>query len=175
MRFIRDGAADETVRNDKRLQDHIHARTVILWLPGMSAGVAVQGLLMFAGAGIAISALWFGSIDAERFKYFVFAVVLGSIPMAMLFNALVRGVSSARTWMFRLSLAHSFIAALETLAFLILGRSISAVVASIGFVLSLMAARLVAGASYALLAAIYRAQRMRLQSPKPGTEQIANR
>jgi len=164
MAFVRDEAADETVRKDAALQDHIHARRLILWLPGAGAGVAVQGCLMLGGIGIAMSVLWYWPLSVERFKYYIAGIALGALPMALIFNAVVRGVASARMNMFRLSVVHALIAALETLTFLVMGRRPSSLMALAALAASLLAIRIVSGPGYALLAAIYRAQRAQLST-----------
>lgn len=124
--IARDDAADEVVRQDAELQDHVHARTLILRLPGMGAGIAAQILLVLAGIGIALSLRFYWPLEAENFKWYVGGIALGPIPMAVLSNLLVRGFSFARKAMLGLSLAYAVIAGLETVSFLLSGRSISA-------------------------------------------------
>ena len=175
MRFVRDAVVDEIVRKDERLQDHIHARIVILWLPGMSSVIAVQCLLMVAGIGIALALLWFWPLTAEHFKYYVGGIVLGSIPMAALYNLLIRGFASARTNMFRLSVAYASIAAVQMIVFLVTTHKVSLCSAAISFAAGLAAVQQIAGPSYALLAAIYRAQRVQLLASKSDGQQAHSR
>jgi hypothetical protein len=88
------------VQTSKVLQDHINARTVIVWLPGMSVGIAVQGCMFLGAVGITMSILWFWPLEVERFKYCIGGFALGTLPNAIIFNALVRGIPSARMHMF---------------------------------------------------------------------------
>lgn len=164
MLIARDDAADAVVDNDAKLQDHIHARSLILWLPGMSAGIAAQICLMISGIGIALSLLFAWPLEAENFKYYVGGIALGGLPMAVLSNQLVRGLPFARNGMLWLSVAYAGIAALEAGGFLFLARDTSLKIALIGLLAGLAAVRLVASPSYALLAAVYRAQRVHLRS-----------
>ena len=69
--------------------------------------------------------------------------------------------------MLRLSVVYVGIAALELLVFVLMKLTVAAKIASVGLLTSLAALSIIAGPSYALLAVIYRAQRVRLQSLKP--------
>jgi hypothetical protein len=48
--FVADETADELVRNQEKLQDLVHGKTAMAWLPGQSAGIGAQACLMFGAA-----------------------------------------------------------------------------------------------------------------------------
>ena len=167
--YIRDETADEIVNKQTAIQDHVQGRSVLLWLPGMGAGVATQTLLMLGGIGSAVAVFWLWSPEVDDFKFFIGGMAVVALPMALIFNAVVRGAPRARTHMHRLSLVQTAVAAAITLICVLRWNTFSLALATVGLVFSALAARLIAGPAYATLAAIYRAQRVHLEKLQQAT------
>jgi hypothetical protein len=168
MQYIRDEAADETIRNHDAMQDVVNGRVAMLWLPGAWSGLAAQMSLMFGWAGISLSVLWLWPLDVQHFMYFMIAAfVLAGVTSALL-HAVVTGRSSARTYVYRFCLIQSALAASVLVGYLILrsDNKVSVAMAATSLVLSAFASRLVSGTGYALLAAIYRAQRLQMEATR---------
>jgi hypothetical protein len=80
-------------------------------------------------------------------------------PLAWLFNAVVRGKRNARAHIYRYSIATVVISTCVALACIILSKNVSIGLAAAGLALNAIAMRLIAGQGYAMISAMFRAQR----------------
>ncbi len=131
----------------------------MLWLPGQTAGVSVNMCLMFGWMGIAISVYRMVPELRHAMGWYVLGICVLSGAMGVNWFMLVRGHRAGRTRMHWHAVATLAVGVLVTVVALLRSDWIAAglVATGVGFVL--VAERLIAGPSYALFAAFYRAKR----------------
>jgi hypothetical protein len=162
--FILDETADEIVRNHAKLQDLVHGRTAMVWLPGQGAGVGAQACLMFGGAATGLSVLWLSTITVQHFMYFMIGAAIFAAVHGATFYAVLRGRPQARTHTYRFGIAMVSLSTCIAITCLVRGAKVPLTLAAAGFAFNVLAMRLISGPSYALLSAIFRAQRAHMDS-----------
>lgn len=164
MRYVRDDAADDVVRKHEKLQDVVHGRAVMLWLPATASGLAVQAALLLGAAGPIMAVVFMRYRNASELPVYIGSLFALALVTGLLFRAVVRGTASGRTRMYRMSLVQLCLGACVVLASIARGHTASTVVSTAGTLMSFVASRLIAGPDYALWSAIYRAQRVHLDA-----------
>jgi len=162
--FILDETADEIVQKQAQLQDLVHGKTAMLWLPGQGAGVGAQACLMFGGAATGLSVLWLSTITTQHFMYFMIGAAIFAAVHGATFYAVLRGRPQARTCAYRFGIAMASMSTCVAIACLVRSAKVPLAIAAAGLTLNVLAIRLIAGPSYALLSAIFRAQRAHMDT-----------
>ena len=162
--YILDETADRTVREHRNIQDVVQGKTAMLWLPGQGAGVAAQGSLTFGWAGTCLAALWLMQFNSQLFMCLILTTLVFAAGLSLTFHAVLRGKPQARTRAYRFSVAMAAVAGSVALFCLARGAKLPLAIAAVGLAFNVLATRLIAGPSYALLSAIFRAQRAHMES-----------
>jgi hypothetical protein len=157
--YIRDEKADAIVRANAEIQDAVQGRSIMLWLPGQTAGLSVNMCLMFGWMGFAISVYRMVPELRHAMGWYALGICTLSAAMGVNWFMLVRGHPAGRTRMHRHAVVTLAVGALVTAVALLRNDWIAAGLAAAGVVFALVAQRLIAGPSYALFAAFYRAKR----------------
>lgn len=162
--FVRDETADELVRSQANLQDFVRGRTAMAWLPGQSAGVGAQGCLMLGAGATGVSILWLSKITTQHFLYFVIGAAIFATVHGLTFYSVLRGRPKARTRAYRFGIAMLSLSFCMAIVCLVSGAKIPFALALAGLVFNGLGTKLIAGPGYALLSAIFRAQREHMNS-----------
>jgi hypothetical protein len=158
--YISDEVVDQVVANNATLQDVVQGRSLMLWRPGQTATLAAQCCMMFGFIATSLAVFWLWPLTLDSFKYYFFAGILpGGATLAWLFNAVVRGKPNARTHIYRYSIATVAISICVALACILLMKNASIGLAAAGLAFNAIAMRLIAGQGYAMISAMFRAQR----------------
>jgi len=131
----------------------------MLWLPGQGAGVTVNMCLTIGWMGSAISVYRMVSEIRQSMGWYALGIGALSAAMGIHWFMIIRGHRAARILMYLQAVATLSIGAMVTAAGFIRSDIVAAGLAGVGTFFALAAMRLVAGPSYAMFAAFYRAKR----------------
>lgn len=145
MRYVHDEVADQSVLRHETLHDVVHGRAVMLWLPGTTTGLAVQGALLLGAAGPNIALLFMYYRDATQLPFFVGSLFVLALITSVLLRGVVRGAPSGRTRVYRLSLCQLGVSVCVALISIARWHTASLIVSVGGALMSFIASRLVAG------------------------------
>lgn len=166
--YVHDEVVDQVVTNNETLQDVVQGRTLMLWRPGQTATLAAQCCMMFGSIATSLAVVWLWPLTLDSFKYYFF---IGILPLggalAWLFNGVVRGRPNARTHIYRYSIATVVISICVALPCILLVKSVSIGLAAAGLAFNASAMRLIAGQGYAMISAMFRAQRAYAELAEP--------
>jgi hypothetical protein len=157
--YITDQAADEVVAKNVKLQDAVRGKTVMLVLPGHGAYVFANLGLMLGWMSSGLGAYGIAGNTQAALPYCMLVTLLGVTVMSILVYRLLRGTAAARRQIYIYTVGVAVLSAMVALIALVRWERPSLVVASVGLLASALAARSVAGPSYAALAAFFRAKR----------------
>jgi hypothetical protein len=157
--YISDQSADATIVTNDKIRAAVEGKAAMLWLPGQSAGVTVNMCLMFGWMGTVISVYSMVPEIRHAMGWYALGVGLVSAAMGIHWFMIIRGFPAARMRMYWHTVATLSIGALVTAVALVRQDMVAAGLGGAGTVFAFAAMRLVAGPSYALFAAFYRAKR----------------
>lgn len=168
MKYFHDVAADKVVAENPTLQEVVQGRRLMLWRPGQTATVGAQVSMMFGGIAATNAILWLKTPSFEQFAYTLFGG-LGSLALltAVLFGGVVSGRAKARTYIYRFSAGMAVVSGCMLVASLLINSLLSIACSATALALNTIAVRLISGRSYALISAMFRAQRLRADSHAP--------
>jgi hypothetical protein len=157
--YIRDEKADAIVSANAKMQDAVQGRSILLWLPGQTAGLSVNLCLMFGWMGAVISVYRMAPVLRQTMGWYALGICVLSLAMGVHWFMLVRGHRAGRSRMYWHAIATLAVGAVITAVALLRSDWVAAGLAGVGVIFSMVAQRLIAGPSYALFAAFYRAKR----------------
>lgn len=157
--YVRDQDADAIIAKDAKIQDAVQGRSIMLWLPGQGVGVSVNICLTFGWMGSVISV--YRMVPQLRYMmgWYVLGILAVLSPMSIIWYAILRGHPAARSRMHAFTIATLVVGIVVSAVALVRGDMIAAGLAAAGLAFTFVALRLVAGPSYALLTAFFRAKR----------------
>lgn len=128
-------------------------------VPGHVAGVSVNACLMIGGIGTLIGAFHLFPLLKESIGWYLFAIGTFAASLATFWTVVLRGYRPGRSLINYFALAS--LGAAATLFVLALARTdrIGMGIVGVGLVFHIAAQRLIAGPSYALFTAFFRAKR----------------
>jgi len=157
--YVLDEEVDKVVGRDEELQDVIHGRKVMLWRPGQTVGLIVQASLVLGWIGMSLALFWLLKPSVQTFAYYIVGALLIAAPLNVLNYRMVRGAPGARTHTYRFGILMALLAAGSLVVCLKHANIVASTMAAVGLVMNIVAVKLIAGRSYALLSAGFRAQR----------------
>ncbi len=173
--YTRDEAADTIIAGDEKLQAAVEGRTVLLLVPGHAAGVSTNLCLMFGWMGALIAIYRMVPQLREMMQWYAVAAVTVMSAMGVIYYAVLRGRPSARSRMYAYTITSLAFAIAIVAVALVRADWVAAGLAAVGVVFVAIAVRVVAGPSYALLSAFFRAQRVYMDSARGRAASAANR
>lgn len=175
IKYARDEVADEVVASDEKIQQAIKGTIILLIVPGHAAHVGVMLGLILAWMGPSLSAFLMLVRRPQDVVYYFLASAVFVVIVGYCAYALLAGLRRARTRMFRLALALSTMG-VGVLALAVMRDEQPAIVLACGGTLAgALASRGIAGASYALCAAFFRAKRAHVDRTNAETQALRAR
>lgn len=162
--YMSDEKADAVVAKQSDIQRAVQGATIMLWVPGHGAGVAVNMCLLLGWIGSVLAVYRMRPPMLETIPYYYAAGAAAIVIMGFLAFLVLRGYRLARSYIYRFSLALIAVATVTASVAGIIGDRLAVGFALFGVVMSAVARRLVAGPSYAMFSAFFRAKRAYAQA-----------
>lgn len=159
MMYTSDENADSIIVSNDKVRDAVQGNAIMLWLPGQGAGVGVNACLMLSWMGILISLIRMVPALRQPAAWYLLLIGVMAAAMGVHWFMILRGQAAARRRMYRYAVATLAIGVLITITALLRTDKVAAALVGVGTALSFAAVRIIAGPSYALFAAFYRAKR----------------
>ena len=165
MKYVADAEVDAVVASDGSLQDVVQGRQITLWGPGYAATAGAQACSSLGAVCSLVAVVFLGPLELERVAhFFAFGILPSGALLVGINQAVLRGWKRARRCVYRLSQVLSASSFAVFLVCLFLREAqrqwfFAVSVSVLGVLLSVIAMRLVAGPSYALTSAVFRARR----------------
>lgn len=157
--YISDESADSIVVTNVKIRDAVQGNSIMLWLPGQGAGIAANMCLMVGWMGIIISAIRTVPALRQPTVWHVLLIGVAAAIMGVHWFMILRGQRAARRRMYWYAVATLTVGVLVAMTAVLQSDKIAATLVTGGGMFAFAATRIIAGPSYALFAAFYRAKR----------------
>ena len=157
--YITDESADSIIVSNAKLRDTVQGNALVLWLPGQGAGVGANLCLMLCWMGALISLFRVVPVLRQPTPWYLLFICVMAASMGVHWFMVLRGQRAARRRMYRYAVATLAVGVIVTITALLRSDKVAAALVGVGTVFAFAAVRIIAGPSYALFAAFYRAKR----------------